>query len=264
MRNAVKLEDLDTLPKELSCLVRSLEDRLACFTAIDSAVNEDLEVYRVASTLEEALQKCDLVAYHCTKELEPGYFAQRGLRILNIDQHVGQFYEIVQKTAPLLLAKFKSEHRSFHEDCILGTSTRDLREGSIHLWLSLGGLTDNNCWRSFAYFGGEAIYWPFDDRNPDDCLRFLKELGSPKLIEVRVSASAVDGLDAELPLSRVVLSAYAYGLYPGFEQVLECGFVKSDIAPGDVLSVRKPSDVLPRSVVTGLSWWEERQLWQEN
>ncbi len=74
----------------------------------------------IAEELESFIRQNRVVGYHCTKEAEPGFFQESGLRVLNRKQHQSEF-----------LARYSY---LFSPDDLRQNQTSPLRPSSRAVW----------------------------------------------------------------------------------------------------------------------------------
>jgi hypothetical protein len=188
--------------------------------------------------VEEYILSRRVRAYHCTKELEPDFFRDRGLRPLSMQEHINEFLEnVVSHRKPELLGRFRSVY-----DRWLQSSQRPRREGKIAFCMSPYLVKDSGNSSFFEYYGGEALYWPLIfpnqrvDQVDDECLDFLGELGRPVVVEVAVPASDFTTFK-EYAFAQDILSHYAKRHNSEFVADSLEAFLERSAQPSEIVTV---------------------------
>jgi hypothetical protein len=212
---------------------------------------EDREIRDAAEELNSLIAISHVRGYHCTKELEPGLIQSRGIRPLSINEHLDEFLAFVGTTAPHLTDNFVRTYESWRVN-----DEMEGREGRIWFCLSRDFLSNGGTEGFFRYYGGEALYWPFDEGSP--CLAFLESLGRPVVVEVVVPADAFI-TSIELPFARTLLGHHARRLNSAFQvEPLEAPMNRS-VMPTEVLCVHE-QDVFFTKAAAAADRWPRMEL----
>ncbi|MDP9194027.1 MAG: hypothetical protein M3P06_20215 [Acidobacteriota bacterium] len=158
---------------------------------------EDREIRDAAEELDSLIAVSRVRGYHCSKELERGLIQSRGLRPLSINEHLDEFLAFIRTTAPHITDEFVRTYESWRVN-----DQMEGREGRIWFCLSRDFVINGGTEGFFRYYGGEALYWPFDEGS--SCLAFLESLGRPVVVEVVVPADAFTR-SSQLPFARTLL-----------------------------------------------------------
>jgi hypothetical protein len=185
----------------------------------------------IADELDRLVSKDRVVGYHCSKELTPDLFSSRGLRPLSINQHIEEFLEIVEVSAPQLLDQFRRVYTPW-----MRSAQMNGREGRVSFCLARELVVEEGTERFFKYYGGEALYWPFDKGNP--CLDFLESLGRPVVVEVTLPARELSTFTRR-PFARSLLGYYGHSINPEFQpEPLEAQMTRP-ILPSEIIRVHE-------------------------
>jgi hypothetical protein len=131
--------------------------------------------------------------------------------------------------------RFESTHQDW-----LSNPQLPSRAGSLHLFLSRHAITAENTWRFFTFFGGEMIYWPFEDREPSVELTYLEGIGTPALVEFQVPARGLQ-THVETPFARTLIGSFASSFEPEFDADYGASATYAEVVPpSDVLAVHPP------------------------
>lgn len=232
--HTVRLDQPSTLPVALQERVATLRPIFKRHQWMDNVIETGVGS-AVAAELESWLSGQRISGYHCTKEPRPGYYAEKGLRVLNLRDHIDEFLQAHAARMRSQLLKGFQDHYAWWTK-----SDKGHREGMIWFCMSWHLVVNDGTDRFFKYFGGEALYWPFDDRTEDgqQYLRFLESIGRGVVVEV-----AIPGQDLiyykEFGLARDVLSHAARAVNPEFQIDPLEGHLTRNVLPDEVIAVHE-------------------------
>ncbi len=226
---AIRLDDPLSLPKHLLDAVRQFDSQFRSADYIDNLM-DDSGFLIFVEEIETFLRGNNILAYHCTKEICPGYFREKGLRPLNARQHINEFLKhFHDKLTPEQFRKFKTKC-----DDWLTSETIPNREGKIWFCLSPYLVKDSGTKRFFSYFGGEALYGPFGQEQ--ECLEILKEFGNPVVVKVIAPASDFKVFH-QYAFTRDIISHYARLINPEYHIYSVEGYFSRAVRPDEIVDV---------------------------
>ena len=232
----IHLDCVDQLPDNILALLRGTQI-ISLFRSTNYMDNliKIPEIIEIAEKVEEHISKTGVSGYHCTKEIEDGYFLKNGLRVLNIHRHIDKFLSLISnRVSREIYDKFESTLTEWMNHPQISN-----RENLLFFCMSRYQVV--NCMQdySFKYYGGEAIYWPFDEC--DECLKVLESLGHPVVVEVRLNPSELNTYRL-YPFSRDILSHFAARYNPDF-YIDSCeASIDRDVRPDEISSVTHKDD----------------------
>jgi hypothetical protein len=228
----VRLDEPAFIPEQLVELLLPISPFLQKANCMDNILCHP-DFSPIARLLDDHLRNQRMRAYHCTKQLCPGFFEQRGLRPLNLAQHINEFLVSV---GPRLQAEVRGRFESAYMQWVDHASIPD-RENLLWFCMSPYQVMKLGNARFFKYFGGEALYWPFSHDDP--CLDVLRNLGKPVVVEVAVPAG--DFMTSPpYPFARDMISHFIRKrLNPKFQVASLQAYVTRPIAPHEIVKVHK-------------------------
>lgn len=227
---ALKLDSLHALPDALKA---RLLERRSVFEAspdLDDALSDPV-VRTIDSELERHLRTQQVVAYHCTREPEPGYFQQQGLHTLSLKGHQAWFLDTYGH-------QFTPEERTRMESAWAGYFVgKQATERQGTLWFCLTTNTVRfGTDAFFKYCGGEAINKPL--QSDPEILTKLQSIGRPVVVECSVAGADFAQFQH---IARPLLHSFHRTIrHDAIDRHLE-GRIHGSIAPCDVLTVHPAS-----------------------
>ncbi|MFB4202650.1 hypothetical protein KBTX_01650 [wastewater metagenome] len=134
----------------------------------------------IAEDLEGFIRENRILAYHCTKEAETGFFLRNGLRILNRTQHQAEFLN----RYGYLFSPAELQHMHQEWETYFAGAQDNGRNGSLWFCLAPNQVVSDGTERLFRCFGGEAIYMPLTHHAA--ITSKLEAIGSPVVVEVSI------------------------------------------------------------------------------
>jgi len=214
----------------------SLKDRLEAQrdTLLQNEYMEALiesEPFRsIADELINFIRKHRILAYHCTKEPQPHFFAASGLRILDRGKHQADFLDRYQSLfTPTELNQIQSDWAEYF------TGEQDGgRNGRLWFCLAPDQVADSGTESFFTYFGGEAIYMPLIHR-PALATK-LSAIGSPVVVETSIDPNELEAF------SEVSLAINTMSLFHRRANPRACihgseGYVSCNVTPSEIVRV---------------------------
>jgi hypothetical protein len=139
----------------------------------------------VANALTEHLRGQRILGYHCTREPEPGYFARRGLRATNLDEHQEEFIRTLgHHFTPSELTYMREQWLSYFD-----AGQKRGREGRLWACLTRKLALSRGTERFSKAYGGEAIHMPLADDS--SAMKKLMKLGEPVVVEVALPGNQI-------------------------------------------------------------------------
>ena len=172
------LDDPTTWPEDL---IAALADDTvtAELEKLEYVENHDPRgaVANVLSTVDDSVKSHGIAGFHCTKEPFPGFFSERGLRVLEMETHHREVLKWLESDlSPEVLARAQDRLAGF-----AASDQRPGRDGKLYFCLSRTLLEDSGTDRLFTYLGGEAVYgclWQDPEIAP-----VLEAKGRPVIVE---------------------------------------------------------------------------------
>jgi hypothetical protein len=181
--NPVRLDEVDWIPLSLRNELERHRDRFEDEDTGDTITRESWFA-RLSESIEAECVKRGLVAFHCTREAEPGEIKSRGLRILSGggDAHRAEF--LTRHADKFTAEELQSIKREFVE--VWGDSYNSRgRENRLCFALvhpSYWG--SGGCKDLLGIYGGEAIYATWGRVGP--IVDKLKTIGRPAVVHFRL------------------------------------------------------------------------------
>jgi len=235
------LDHVGSIPRAIRSRLDANRDRLSSVQYFDHLLQWP-ELKSAAADLDSIIRGSKVLAYHCTKELQPGLIASSGLRTLSLETHIADFIAHVARVAPDL----ESDFRAGLDRWLQRRETR-YREGQVWFCLTRDLVSDGTE-DFFTYYGGEALYRAFPES--DRCRSFLASLGRAVVVEVSIPADELR-LVPTFACARPLITRYARTFNPTFELEDLEGHLLRPVAPSEVLQVHEAPEFLkPTSTVT--------------
>lgn len=226
------LDDPTTWPSEIRSRLQNSEIAKVVMQHryIDDLLKH-VEIRKAVCEIEQCVENSSLTAFHCTKQLEDRPFSDSGLRVLQFTEHHARFLDYVRSRKLLPESTYKRLEMGLEEWCKEHTGRR---EGMLWVCVDRSLVFHYGALPFFDYFGGEAIYFPF--REDQEIGTFLKKLGTPVVVEVRIS-SKESTVFKENAFARTLFSHYAHSLNPRFYVESIEGYLTKEIGPMDIIAV---------------------------
>lgn len=236
---AIRLESPAALPAEFQQRLHPYDSVFKRFESMDQVL-ATAGMADIEGGLETFLRSQTVQAYHCTRELSPGFFKANGLRLTNLREHQAEFLKnhgnnFTPAERETMVGEWANH---FHRNA--GSSAG--RNGLIWVCLSRPGVPHDETDRFFSYFGGEAIYWPFVHGAHPAIAAKLQTIGQPMVVELSVPATDLHSFQ---PLARYVLSCHHKRLNPAIDRPRAEVRFKRDVAPSEVLRVTPTGNFVP-------------------
>ena len=203
---------------------------LQAYEWMDDLIKEP-RIIGLCRLVEEYAEHAGVVGFHCTKEISPDHYRSNGLRVLNIIEHHREFLHYISsvlKVEKSLYTRLENGLRAFREN------HPGRREGMLWLCLSEALTIASGCDRFFKYYGGEAIYWPFE--RDEEISALLEGIGQPVVVKVIVPLKNLR-IYRDSALGRSIVSICANRRNPEFNLEFPEGNITDSIPPSDVLDI---------------------------
>jgi hypothetical protein len=232
----LRLESPDALPVRF---VSRLAMQEALFRECGSLeqVLEHSAVRAIADDLEAHLTQQRIHGYHCTKEPEPGYFAAQGLRPTDVGRHQDEF--LAMFGARFTEAEVAEMKAAWHEYFVRSGQSRH-RNGLVWVCLSRSLVKTSGTQAFYRYFGGEAIYMPFQEDS--SVAAKLAAIGQPVVVEVSLPG---DALKAGYPMAMAVLSQHHRSVRPNAQLYESEARLRQGVPATDVIRVTPLREFAP-------------------
>jgi hypothetical protein len=226
----IRLDNIASLPAKFLSQLQPLDAVFKAHEHIDS-VAADPRIRPLVAEIDCYLRQLPVRAYHCTREPEPGYFAQEGLRLTDVEAHQKEFLSAFG-------CQFTSTERQYMQTAwrnyFEGTGQMRGRNGRLWFCLTAETALSDGTEVFFKHFGGEAVFMPLKE-HPTIAAK-LGTIGSPVIVEVKLLPGAPSKYTSfALPL----LSAYHLTRRPDASPWLSETFIQQPIAPKDILSIKR-------------------------
>jgi hypothetical protein len=231
-RAPFRLDTISWIPSEIRTQLGEYEANFAAAEDFDD-IKRKRWYSAIAAELAQLCVDHGEVAYHCTREAEPGEIASRGLRVLagNGDAH----------RAELLVRhghRFTEDQRQFIDNQFAkvwgdGSSARG-RRGKLCLGLAHPRHWDHGCDDLLAIYGGEAVYASFGRQGP--IVDVLRTIGVPAVVHFRLDVRNFKGWN-ENPMGQTAMWAWHRHIRPDVRSYWCEGYTTVGIPPEDVLRV---------------------------
>lgn len=232
----LRLDTFDWWPSEILECVLAVRKALLVTPCTDEVY--DQEPFRSALVdLESHIRTQQIVGYHCTKEPEPDFFKDRGLRVLDRKNHQAEFLKNhAWRFTPKEVVQIRQEWDSYFPG-----QQENSRNGKIWFCLIPHPVVDGGADNLLTYFGGEAVYMPFRDGTP--IAKKLSEIGNSVVVEAAITP---DDLTTFTDNALAKNSFHLFHRYLNPEVVLSGyeGYISRDIPPQDIIQVRSRESFL--------------------
>jgi hypothetical protein len=230
--SVIRLDTPDWIPADLRARLESHE---AAFRAAEFRDDiKDGSWYRdLEAALQDAANGRSVIAYHCTREFEPGEIARRGLRVLrDCHSHRAEVFERVA-------ANFTSDQRIQinnrlaqvqHDDRYTQGRENGLFFALVHPrhWGEAG------CGELLGTYGGEVVYSVWGRRGP--IVDRLRTIGQPAVVHFQLDPTLIKGF-ADYPVGQTAMWARHTQLRPDVRNYWCEGRTTVDVPPSDIVSV---------------------------
>ena len=221
MNPRIDVMDINSYPSILTDYLYHHSEQFKKYNSIEDKEFQD----DFSDQVLDLIKKYDIIAYHYTKEISPGYFAANGLRCLSFDEHkkwvIQKLKERKVELADEEWKRLKSLEQLVKYD-----------EGKLHFVYD--SKLDSGTRDFLRYFGGECIYRQITDGyESDDILCVLEKIGVPVIVKFYIGISDIQ---TGLPIDTMI-SVYAKKINKNFRVVHRQGITQQQILPEQILNV---------------------------
>jgi hypothetical protein len=231
----LKLEDPAAIPGDLRRELDAHRDLFEGNTFVEQVLAAHPDIPGILDRLRTHLSTKRIHAYHCTRELEAGYFQANGLRVLDIKAHRREF---VERFGNRFTADEMAELRRILDKPISINESQG-RNGMIWACLSRSLVVEGTD-GFFKFFGGEALHRWWDAAAI--VTPVLATIGHPVIVEAAFPAC---DLNSYCNLAKTVLSQYHRTIRPDAHDHACEGFLRWPVPPQDVIAVTPKDRFIP-------------------
>lgn len=188
---------------------------------------------RLLSDISKYLYTKHIAVYHCTKELNHGYYETNGLRILNLQTHISEFLDLIKhKTDADLYKQFLDGLQQWQGE----NNQAGNRENMVWFVFTPQLVNQSGTRCFFKYYGGEAIYWPFIEDSQSREAQFLEKMGHPVVIEAALPPADFK-VFKEHVFAREIVGAYIKSINSEFHWEHFEGYLERSVLPHEITAV---------------------------
>ncbi|WP_293500737.1 hypothetical protein [Roseateles sp.] len=225
--HSVQLEDPAAIPAGLLKELASHEGLFRSTRDTEGLVRGG-PLAAIADALTTHLRGQRIRDYHCTRELEPGYFATHGLRLTAVDHHQA---DVLERCGHIFTVEEQAYMRRQWAE-YFDPGQRRSREGKVWACLTRALVLSAGARPFFEAFGGEAIYMPLAENS--SAAKKLAVLGRPVVVEVALPGNR---LRSFCDAAWCVLNYHHRRINPDAHAMESEGYVCDEVPPSDVLDV---------------------------
>jgi hypothetical protein len=187
----------------------------------------------LAADLEKACADCGVVAYHCTREAQPGEIAARGLRILEGDGDSHRTEFLVRHGNKFTAAERVEIDRHFTELWANPLQAQG-RENRLGFALAHPRYWGQGCDDLLEIYGGEAVYTTFGWDGP--IIDKLRTIGQPAVVHFRLHPHAIRS-HHESPAGQTAIWAWHRQIRPDVTRYWCQSYTTENVSPMDIVEV---------------------------
>lgn len=222
MNPRIDVMDINSYPSILTNYLYRRSEQFEKYNSIeDKGFRDDFSDQAL-----DLIKEYDIIAYHYTKEISPGYFAANGLRCLSFDEHKKWVIQKLKERKVELADEEWKRLKSLEQQA-------KCDEGK--LYFVYDSEEDSGTRDFLRYFGGECIYGQITDGYESNDISYaLEKIGIPVIVKFYIGISDIQNGS---PIDTMI-SVYAKNFNKNFRIVHRQGFItQQQILPEQILNV---------------------------